>query len=126
MSSLRLLPVVARSSFMTRAFSLFVIGLGLSAFKTFAAALRMSLSSSSSSWRTRSSRLPSKPSYALSSESPMGSMGLLSAAAGLGDSAALAQLQATAALDTPSISATSLPAMPDLTNATACAFGAGS
>ena len=109
---------------MTRAFSLFVIGLGLSAFKTFAAALRMSFSSSS--WRTRSSRLPSKPSYALSSESLMGSMGLLSAAAGLGDSAALAQLQATAALDAPSISATSLPAMPDLTNATACAFRAGS
>ena len=109
---------------MTRAFSLFVIALGLSAFKTFAVALRMSFSSSS--WRTRSSRLPSKPSYALSSESPMGSMGPLSAAAGLGPSAALAQLQTTAALDTPSISATSLPAMPDLTNATACAFSAGS
>ena len=90
MSSLRLLPVVARSSFMTRAFSLFVIALGLSAFKTFAVALRMSFSSSS--WRTRSSRLPSKPSYALFSESLMGSMGLLSAAAGLGSSAALAQL----------------------------------
>ena len=124
MSSLKLLPVVARSSFTARAFSLSVVALGLSAFKTFAAALGMSFSSSS--WRTRSSRLPSKPSYALSSESPMGSMGPLSAVAGLGDSAALAQLQATAALDTPSISATSLPAMPDLTNATACAFSAGS
>ncbi len=55
----------------------------------------------------------------------MGSMGPLSAA-GLGPSVALAQLQTTAALDTPGISATSLPAMPDLTNATACAFGAGS
>ena len=56
----------------------------------------------------------------------MGSMGLLSAAAGLGSSAALVQLQATAALDTPSISATSLPAMTDRTKATACAFSAGS
>ena len=75
----------------------FVIGLGLSAFKALATALSMSLSSSSR--RTRSSRLPSKPSHALSSESLIGATGLLSADAGHGPSAALAQLQATAALD---------------------------
>ena len=88
--ALLFVPAAGVASFHFFLFALFVIALGLSAFKTFAAALRMSFSSSS--WRTRSSRLPSKPSYALSSESLMGSMGLLSAAAGLGSSAALAQL----------------------------------
>lgn len=69
---------------------MFVIGPGLPAFKTFAAALRMSFSSSS--WRTRSLRLPSKLSWALFLESLVGMIGLLSAASGSSLSAALAQL----------------------------------
>ena len=72
------------------------------------------MSFSSSSWCTRSSRLSSKPSYALSSESH-GFYGAPVRRQGLRSSAAFAQLQTTAALDTPSISATSLPAMPDRT-----------
>ena len=56
----------------------------------------------------------------------MGAIGLPSAAAGRGLSAARAQLQTTAALDTPSISATSAAAMPDRTNETARALGSGS
>lgn len=50
---------------------------------------------------------------------------LLSAAARLGFSAAPTRLQATAALDTPSISAKSPPVMPDRTNATARTLSAG-
>ena len=119
-----LLPAVALSSFMTRAFSLFVIGLGLSLFKTLATALSMSFSSPG--WRTRSPRLPSKPSCALSLESPVGTIELPSAATGLGFSAARTQSWTAAALDTPSIAATSLPAMPDRTNETAWALGSGS
>ena len=59
-NSFGLLPVVALNSLMTRVFSRFVRELGLSAFKTFATPSRMSFSSSS--WRIRSSRLPSNPS----------------------------------------------------------------
>ena len=82
MSSRGLLPFDALGSFMTRVFSLFVIEPGLTAFKTFAAALNMSFSSPSC--RTRSPRFPTKPPYALSPESPIGSTELLSAAARLG------------------------------------------